>query len=471
MHFYDDELKIFSNSFNLLIEDKFGKQVVEMPLPKLKKILSKFRILRRLFRIDQFTIKLIDKKNKDMIIIYNGSVYHYNGIEKKITKTMSLRQSNQLLKDSICITPDKWIYFGEYGSNKKNKPVPIYRSKDLGKSWETIFQIPSGVCRHVHGCYWDKFEEKIWILTGDFENQNHIIKTDKNFKKLKWYGDGSQKWRACNLFFTKDKIHWITDTEFQLNYHYSMCRNSEELKKLEEFPGPVWYIKHLTGSNYLAGITCENGIGSNDKYGFLYYTNDLKNWTEIERFKKDFLPKKLFKNGIISFSDGEQSIHNFTISGQGFNKFDGTSIICEIRTPLDHMINTVSLPSFKKGKNYTITSGKKLFKELCFDDFFLLFNKEFKDYTDAEIITNETILRFCEINHKNFLISLKKFDLNHNLVDLTIFLFIKNYIQSNDLRFLNISLKLIDKIPSKFYFKQINKLEFKRILKNLVGSI
>ena len=62
MHFYDDELKIFSNSFNLLIEDKFGKQVVEMPLPKLKKILSKFRILRRFFRIDQFTIILIDKK-------------------------------------------------------------------------------------------------------------------------------------------------------------------------------------------------------------------------------------------------------------------------------------------------------------------------------------------------------------------------------------------------------------------------
>ena len=60
---------------------------------------------------------------------------------------------------------------------------------------------------------------------------------------------------------------------------------------------------------------------------------------------------KLFKNGIISFSDGEQSIHNFTISGQGFNKFDGTSIICEIRTPLDHMINAISLPSFKSSNS------------------------------------------------------------------------------------------------------------------------
>ena len=65
---------------------------------------------------------------------------------------------------------------------------------------------------------------------------------------------------------------------------------------------------------------------------------------------------------------------------------------------------------------------------------------------------------------------LKKFDLNHNL-GLNNLLFIKNYIHSNDLRFLNISLKLIDKIPSKFYFKQINKLEFKRILKTLVDSI
>ena len=43
-----------------------------------------------------------------------------------------------------------------------------------------------------------------------------------------------------------------------------------------------------------------------------------------------------------------KSIHNFTISGQGFNKFDGTSIICEIRTPLDYMINAISLPSFKR---------------------------------------------------------------------------------------------------------------------------
>ena len=159
---------------------------------------------------------------------------------------MSLRQSNQLLKDSICITPDKWIYFGEYGANKKNKPVPIYRSKDLGKSWETIFQIQAEYVDMSMDVIGINLKKKIWILTGDFENQNHIIKADKNFKKLKWYGDGSQKWRACNLFFTKDKIHWITDTEFQLNYHYSMCRNSEELKKLEEFPGPVWYIKHLT---------------------------------------------------------------------------------------------------------------------------------------------------------------------------------------------------------------------------------
>ena len=37
MHFYDDELKIFSNGFNLFIEDRFEKHVVGMPLSKLKK--------------------------------------------------------------------------------------------------------------------------------------------------------------------------------------------------------------------------------------------------------------------------------------------------------------------------------------------------------------------------------------------------------------------------------------------------
>ena len=58
------------------------------------------------------------------------------------------------------------------------------------------------------------------------------------------------------------------------------------------------------------------------------------------------------------------------------------------------MINAISLPSFEKVKNYSIPVEKKLFKELRLDDFILLFNKEFKDYTDSEIINSETILRF-----------------------------------------------------------------------------
>ena len=59
---------------------------------------------------------------------------------------------------------------------------------------------------------------------------------------------------------------------------------------MEEFPGPVWYIKHLTGSNYLARLLAKMELVQMINMDF-YTTNDLKNWTEIERFKRFFTEK------------------------------------------------------------------------------------------------------------------------------------------------------------------------------------
>ena len=80
-------------------------------------------------------------------------------------------------------------------------------------------------------------------MTGDFKNENHFICVDKEFKKIEWIGDGTQKFRACNLFFEENYIYWITDSELEKNYLYKLKRENRKYLRLQPFPGPVWYTK------------------------------------------------------------------------------------------------------------------------------------------------------------------------------------------------------------------------------------
>ena len=422
-------------------------------------------------RIDQYTIKVINSNN-DLVIINNGNVYHYDGLKKKLTQTLKLRQSKQLLKDSICLTPDNELFFGEYGSNKNRKSVPIYRSRNLGKDWEIVYETTPGKIRHIHGCYWDNYENKIWVLTGDFKGENYLIKSDCNFKALKWYGDGSQHWRACNLFFTEKEVYWVTDSELQDNYLFKMNRENSEVLKTEKFPGPVWYMKELNNSQYLLGITCENGPGSNKNFGYIYHSSNLKNWFQISKFEKDFLPKKYFKNGIVSFSDGNQTIDSFAISGQGFKNFDGISFECKIQEPVELLIKKVFKGQYNKDSYQDSIGGISKFKELTVAHIFNLLVRNYTDFSKDEIKTNEIILRFCEIKSKSFTASVDK-SLNSNdpFADMILILFISNYNESKDLRYLNIILKLTENLNSNEYERKENQILFMQVRDFFLGAL
>jgi len=471
VHFFEKNKIIFSRASNVYIKENDKLEKIKVPISFYKKILSKFRIFRRLFRIDQYTIKVINSNN-DLVIINNGNVYHYDGLKKKLTQTLRLRQSKQLLKDSICLTPDNELFFGEYGSNKSRKSVPIYRSKNFGKDWEIVYEIKPGKIRHIHGCYWDNYENKIWILTGDFKGENYLIKSDCDFKEIEWYGDGSQNWRACNLFFTQNEIYWITDSEFQDNYLFKMNREDNVVLKTEKFPGPVWYIKELKDSHYLLGITCENGPGSNNKFGYLYYSSNLKNWFEVSKFKKDFLPKKYFKNGVVSFSDGKQTIDNFIISGQGFKDFDGVSFQCEIQEPIKFLKNKVFNGKYHKDSYQGHLNGVSKFKDVTENHITNLLVKNYDDFNQDEIRTNEIILRFCEIKSKHFTASVNRaININKPLNEMLLLLFISNYLQSKDLRYLNIILKLTDILKSNEYNNEANQIYFKKVQDFIVRAI
>ena len=327
VHYWEDSLRI-SSFFNIIY---YSSNLVELkivlPLTIIEKFLGLFRITRRLFRLDMCNVFLC---NSNLIIMRNGIVYNYNLEKRKLCKTLELKQCRNILHQSMCQTKDGQLYFGEYGMNPNREAVNVYRSQDNGESWNVIYTFPAGKIRHVHGCYYDKYSNKIWTLTGDFEGENIIQSSNLDFKEIEIFGDGSQSFRAVSLFFSEREVSWIMDSPLEKNYQFCYDRYTGAVKRLDYFNGPVWYLKELDDGYYLAGSSVEIGDGVLSDKACLYLSKDLKKWEIICEFSKDKWPMPYFKWGVLSFSNGCQTIDNFTLHFEGLNPVDGKAFVCSI---------------------------------------------------------------------------------------------------------------------------------------------
>lgn len=329
-HYADDEQVITSMHTTVRVSRR-GAEPYSLALPQDRlHSLGRFRLLRRALRLDKCNVLPVGRERRNLVIIRGGKVYHYDSQSAILTKTLELRNCRNVLHQSVCAIDDNTVFFGEYGGNPSRREVPVYRSLDGGRGWETVFAFPAGKIKHVHGCFWDPFEERVWILTGDFQDENHIVVADLAFKDVEWLGDGSQTWRACNVFFERDYVAWIMDSQLEDSYLVLFDRKLRTVAKGEVFPGPVWYSKRLEDGYYLAATACEIGPGVKDNCAHLMVSKDLRHWFEIHRFRHDGWPKKYFKFGVIGFADGRQASDCFYLFGEALRGLDGRVYKCSI---------------------------------------------------------------------------------------------------------------------------------------------
>ncbi|HKZ43872.1 MAG TPA: hypothetical protein VJZ78_02425 [Anaerolineales bacterium] len=327
IHYYDGNLLI-SSQYNKVFINQIGNETnIDLPGDGILSIPGQFRLGRRALRLDKCNVVPV---RDGLVIIRQGSVYHFDHNSKTLTKVLKLSNCRNILHQSMLVTENNEIYFGEYGNNASRSEVPIYRSQDSGISWQKIYSFDAGKIKHIHGCYWDKYEEKLWVFTGDFAGECYAICTDKDFTNIEWVGDGQQSYRMCNAFFEEDSIHWIMDSQLEDSFHIRMDRRTRKIEHLTKFPGPVWYIKRLVDGYYLAATAQEIGLGVKDQYAHIMATKDLNAWEDIAQYKYDGLPKRYFKFGVIGFSDGPQSSEQFYIFGEALKGLEGKSALCQV---------------------------------------------------------------------------------------------------------------------------------------------
>jgi hypothetical protein len=326
-HYVSDRLKIFSIHRKIIFIKNQSNFIIKAPFV-LFDIFGFSRILRRLFRLDKCNIYPLDSYGNEFLLIRYNKIYKYSN--KKIVSEFNLGSTRNILHNPLCKTPDGRIFIGEYSSNRARKSVKIYASDNNGENWYIIYSIPQNKIKHIHGIFYDIYTDSLWIATGDNNGECYLINSDKNFKEVKYMGDGTQLWRACNMFFQKDQIIWLMDTPDEIPYVIHLSRVNKFIRKGAALPGPIIYSKQFDKNTYLAVTSAEPGKINPDKEVFLLLSYDLKEWVCINKFEKDLYSMKYFQFGNISLANGPQTLKNFYLSFQSVKKLDGKVGLCEL---------------------------------------------------------------------------------------------------------------------------------------------
>ena len=301
---------------------------IKLPLNFFKRLFLFNRLFRRLFRLDKMNVSYI--KTDLYLIVYQGSVFTYNIKANFLEFKFFLKNCRNVLHNSIMINKKGYIFIGEYGSNSNYSRVPIHVSYDYGKSWNVKYIFDRKEIRHIHGLYYDEYDDCVWICTGDFNSESKIIKSDLYFKKTELIGTNSQSFRTCMLHFKKNYVFWCMDSQFEDSYSIVYNRNNKKIKKTFLFPGPVIYSKFFEDGNYIVSTSQEIGPSVKDNYVHLFVSKDFVNWKKISQFQHDGLNKILFKFGLICFASGKQNISNFPIFCEAVKNYDGKVLFCSL---------------------------------------------------------------------------------------------------------------------------------------------
>jgi hypothetical protein len=273
------------------------KQIAVIDAPFWKQAASNFRLAQRLLRFMVTNIIPLEKPS-DLFVTFDKSV----GIirDGKFQGLKGLIRPCRVLRSACAIDENGDIFFGEYLMNEERGEMRIYKYTQGADALEVAYTFPPNSIRHIHGLYFDEFTKSVFCLTGDKEEECLILRSFDGFKTTEVVGEGDETWRAVSVLFDKNNFYYGTDAEFRANHIYKVNRETRERENLGEVSGTVFYSKKL-GEDLFFATTAEDAPSQKERVAALWHVDSAGNYTEITKFKKDFLNGTYFMWGTIHF--------------------------------------------------------------------------------------------------------------------------------------------------------------------------
>lgn len=178
------------------------------------------------------------------------------------------------------------VYFGEYVNDSRGV-VRIFRVDVIAGNVEVCWVFGDHEIKHVHAIHYDKFRDRLWILTGDRDCESAFYYTDDEFQSVHRFAGGDQTWRAIAVIFDENGMEWGTDagkdapigtTNRIFRYEFS----SGIRRELAVIDNPAYAMHEFDDGTALMQTGYEGGVyGSADGFASLWYRGRNAAWRKL----------------------------------------------------------------------------------------------------------------------------------------------------------------------------------------------
>jgi hypothetical protein len=245
-----------------------------------------------------------------MVAAVPGAIATLPAGESEFRVTYQLLRGTRPLR--ITAVPDGRVFWGEYFDNPRRDEVYIYASRDQGMTWEVAHVFAKGSIRHVHNVLYDRWENCLWIFTGDYAAECRILRASLDFATVDEVAGGSQQTRAVAAVVSEGGLYFATDTPLEQNYIYFLSRRGR-VERLSEMPSSsIYACKNRSGIFFSTMVepSAFNSSRSVELFGSL----DRTEWRSLAAWEKDRWSMKFFQYGNAFLPDGENTTDLVAVS-------------------------------------------------------------------------------------------------------------------------------------------------------------
>ena len=262
---------------------------------------SRFRLSSRLFRDGFHALAVLPSGN--LVGAVPGAIVTLVRGEQEFRVTHRITRGTRPLH--IMSTPDGQALWGEYFGNPQRSEVHIYQSRDQGLTWDVAHTFPSGSIRHVHNIIYDRWDDCVWIFTGDYGNECKIIRASRDLTLLDEVVAGNQQVRAVAAVVAAEGIYFASDTPLERNFIHCLSRRGKIHTLAPISSSSIYGCSNRNGMFFSTMVEPSKVNPTNQVT--LTGSHDGADWQKIESWHKDRWPMRLFQYGNAFLPDGDNS--------------------------------------------------------------------------------------------------------------------------------------------------------------------
>ncbi|MCG8612618.1 MAG: hypothetical protein MI864_19075, partial [Pseudomonadales bacterium] len=291
-----DEVGAFScieNNFNC-----YGR----VNQPAAYRFLERFSVTKGLFRTGLHGLILL--RDGSYLGTIRGAILRLEPDQTFFNVVLPVTRGSRPL--NFCEAPNGRVYFGEYFSNPERSEVHIYCSCDSGRTWDVAYTFAAGEIRHIHGIFYDRFRDGLWVLTGDLDSESRILFSADHFENVDTIFQGSQSVRTVHIFPMKDALISATDTPYQENKILRLEPDSGRIDELQSVEGSVLYGCRA-GDYFVFSSAVEPSKINRSSFASLWFSKYGETWKKLAAFQKNPLSGKFFQYAALPLPSGENN--------------------------------------------------------------------------------------------------------------------------------------------------------------------